>query len=75
VVRVRLIDAGWFEMGSSDEPLAAALQLCAQTAPKGAECDPEPLSDERSRHPVHVPAFVIERTEVDHVSYALPRCS
>lgn len=63
------IEAGWFEMGSSDAQLAAALQLCQQTSGPGEDCDAEALDDERPAHAVHLSAFSLDRTEVSNAAY------
>jgi sulfatase modifying factor 1 len=65
------ISGGWFTMGSNDQDLASALQLCSAEAGQG-ECNPEQFEDERPAHRVYVRGFAIDRIEVDNAAYA--RC-
>jgi formylglycine-generating enzyme required for sulfatase activity len=62
------IGGGYFEMGSDEADVAAALALCrAGLEPQG--CQPELFADEQPRHRVYVSAFRIDRTEVAHADY------
>lgn len=66
--RIR-IAAGAFTMGLGDAERDAALATCALGFPADTECDPALLEDERPARRVHVPAYLIDRTEVSQRAY------
>lgn len=63
------IAAGSFTMGLADAELKAALATCALGLPPGSACDEAMLADERPARAVHVPAYLIDRTEVSQDAY------
>ena len=67
-----LIRSGWFTMGSDDDDVAFAVELCktqGAQADDDALCRPELFSDEQPQHRVRVGAFRIDRSEVSQQAY------
>lgn len=73
-----LIRGGTFEMGSPETEVAVAVELC-RAAPDPDGCREEEFSDELAAHPVELPPYWIDRTEVTVARYercvAAGRCS
>jgi len=61
------VPAGEFEMGSSDEEVDYALQLCNEYY---EDCERSWLEDEQPVHDVTLDAFWIDRTEATNAQYA-----
>jgi formylglycine-generating enzyme required for sulfatase activity len=60
---------GPFDIGSSEEDLAGAVQLCELDRGQG-RCDREWFHDEYPRHAINVDAFWLDSTEVTNGQYA-----
>jgi len=60
------VPAGEFRMGSSEEDINAAYQVCQQY---WDNCDRERFLDETPRHKVELTAYWIDRTEVSNAQY------
>jgi formylglycine-generating enzyme required for sulfatase activity len=62
------VPAGEFEMGSSDEEVEYALQLCDQYLESGG-CTRERFENEQPAHAVALDGFWIDQTEVTNAQY------
>jgi formylglycine-generating enzyme required for sulfatase activity len=58
------VSAGEFIMGSDDDEVDYAMQLCNRY-----ECDAEPIWSEQPQHTVYLDAFYIDKTEVTNAQY------
>lgn len=69
---MRLVEAGWFIMGSTQEELARAYRQCLQERQKGinANCFPSEGEDEMPQHRVYLDAFYMDVYEVTVTRYA-----
>lgn len=69
--RVVWIDGGWFEMGSHEDDVRFALELCLSSSldPTGQDCAPDLFDDETPAHRVYVSPYGIDRTEVTQASF------
>jgi formylglycine-generating enzyme required for sulfatase activity len=66
------IHPGWFTMGSDDDDVAFAVELCKTQGAQiddDALCRAELFSDEQPQHRVRIGAFGIDRSEVSQQSY------
>ena len=63
------IGAGWFRMGSDDQDVSFAVDLCKEQAEEKSLCRPELFADEQPQHRVFVGALRIDRTEVSQDDY------
>ena len=60
------IAPGEFMMGSTDEQVEYAVQLCKDA---GSECSPDDFSDEQENHQISLGGYWIQRTEVTNEQY------
>ena len=62
------VSGGTFEMGSNDDGIDYAMQLCSEA---GIGCERSLFEDEQLAHTVTLDDFWIDRTEVSNAQYAL----
>jgi formylglycine-generating enzyme required for sulfatase activity len=63
------VPAGEFLMGSDDDDVNQAIELCTRYGAFGGECTSEHFQFERPAHPVALDGFWMDRTEVSNAQF------
>jgi len=63
------IAGGWFRMGSDEDDVRFAVDLCRRTGGTAGACERDRFADEQPAHRVYVHAFRIDRLEVSHADW------
>ena len=66
--RVR-IEAARFRMGSDEDAIANAVQVCLLTPPSSGRCTPDLFGDEKPEREIWLSAYSIDRLEVSNEAY------